>query len=131
MHIKEKETFGGKIGGWIVMISVIIPGMIVAGFMPDWNILPSYGWLTVSVVGAGAGCAIATKRLFLGSFCGGLVGAGAITGLTTYVDIRIYFIKSTSIYSLELLIGAIIGAVPGLLLYFLLIRRKSIKSQQQ
>ena len=62
MQVKVKESFGEKIGWWIILISIIIPGMIVTGFMPDMNILPSYGWTAVAIAGAAMGCVISTKK---------------------------------------------------------------------
>ena len=124
MEVNVKKSFGEKIGWWIILISIIIPGMIVTGFMPDMNILPSYGWTAVGMAGAALGCVISTKKILLGSVCGGLVGAGAILGLTTYVDIRVYLTGTSTFYSLELLIGGLIGAVPGILLYLFFVRNK-------
>ena len=38
-----------KAGGIILGVTVVIPAMIVTGFMPEWNVLPLWGWLLIAI----------------------------------------------------------------------------------
>ena len=44
MDETPREKWAGIFGG----VVSIIPAMIVAGFMPEWDVLPFAGWLAVA-----------------------------------------------------------------------------------
>lgn len=121
----SQEPLHETIGTYLAIVSVIVPAMLVSGFMPDWNVLPFAVWMLIASVGAAIGGAMSTRRLLLGGLAGALVGAGALLGIYYYVGIRAALTGSTTFVNVELAIGAAIGAIPGLLLYFLLAKRSA------
>ena len=102
---------------WIGIISTIIPGMIVSGFMPDWNVLPYNGWLTIAAIGSAIAGAIATPKFVRGAFSGMIAGVGMMFGLWLYVVIRTTLTGHHTFLRIELVLGGMLGAAPGLLLY--------------
>ena len=118
----DDESNNEKIGGFIAILSVIIPGMIVSDFMPEWNVLPFSVWLSIAGVGSAIGAAIATKRFFIGSVCGAIAGVGAIIGVYKYVDIRLFFTGSDVFLIFELVLAAAIGSAPGFILYLISVK---------
>ena len=113
-----KENTNEKIGSWLAVFSVLVPALIVSGFMPVFNILPFSAWLTIATIGSSIGGAIYTKRLYLGLISGGLSGAGALLGIKYYVFFRHFFIEGHTFSSLEILIGAALGAIPGIATFY-------------
>ncbi len=111
------ETPREQAGIWIGMIATIFPGLMVSGFMPDWNVLPFGGWLAIAGVGSAIAGAIATPRLVRGAIAGLLAGLGAMFGLWLYVMVRSALIPSNTFFNLELVIGGMLGAAPGLVLF--------------
>ena len=95
----------------------IIPAMIVSGFMPDWNVLPSVGWFGIATVGAGIAGAIATPLWLRGAIAGALIGAGVLLGIWRYVIIRAGITGHHTFLKIEIALGAILGAIPGILLF--------------
>ncbi len=49
------ESRRGKVGMYVFLFAAIVPGMIVAGFMPDWNVLPFYYWAAIAGCGGFVG----------------------------------------------------------------------------
>ena len=113
MTLSLREKFALFLG----TASTVVPGMIVAGFMPLWDVLPFTGWLTIATLGSGIAGAIATPRAARGAIAGGLAGGGALVGLIAYTAIRYAIIPVDTFLHLELAIGALLGALPGLALY--------------
>jgi hypothetical protein len=111
------ETSREKWAGYLGAVMTIIPAMIVSGFMPEWNVLPLGGWLAIATTGAGIAGAIATPRTLRGVAAGALVGAGALLGVVAYVEIRAGLTGHYTFLSLEIAIGALLGGLPGALLY--------------
>ncbi|EAQ80309.1 hypothetical protein [Blastopirellula marina] len=110
----DNETPNEMIGGWIAAITIILPSMIVSGFMPEWNALPYFVWLAIAGAGGAVGAAIYTLRWIHGGIGGAVMGVGAVVGVHAYVILRSMLIDSGNFFSLELLIGAGLGALPGL-----------------
>jgi hypothetical protein len=106
-----------KWAGYFGLFMTLIPGMIVSGFMPEWNVLPFAGWLGIAAGGAAIAGAIATPRWLRGAVAGTLIGAGMLLGIWLYVAIRAGLTGSHTFLKLELVIGALIGGAPGMLLF--------------
>jgi hypothetical protein len=114
MDETPRENWATYLGAF----TVIIPGLFASGFMPAWNVLPFAGWLAIATVGTALAGVVATPRWIRGAFAGAITGAGAMLGLWLYVVMRVWFLGGHNTFlKLELTIGAMIGAMPGLLLY--------------
>ncbi|MFT5354382.1 MAG: hypothetical protein ACI9KE_001587 [Polyangiales bacterium] len=111
------ETLAEKAGGWIAILSVVIPSLLASGFTPEWNVLPFAGWVLVSAAGAASGAAIATSRRARGAISGAIGGAGFVLGTWFYVMARQAITGNSTFLSVELLLGGALGAAPGILLY--------------
>lgn len=106
-----------NVASWIGIISTIIPGMMVSGFMPELNVLPVAGWVAIAMVGSAIAGAIATPLTVRGAISGMIAGLGAMMGLWMYVVVRHALIDNGTFFKLELVIGGMLGAIPGALLY--------------
>ncbi len=105
------------IGYWTGSLGIIVPGMIVSGFMPELNVLPFFVWWGIAILcGIIGGFLVGTPRI-AAAIAGGVIGAGALIGVAFYVDVRSLMIESDTYFSFELMIGALIGAAPGLALF--------------
>ncbi len=113
----ENETPREKFAGYFGLVVTLIPAMIVSGFFPDWNVLSNEVWLAIATVGAGVAGAIATPLWPRGAIAGALAGAGVMLGIWAYVAIRGALTDHYTFLKLELVIGAMLGAAPGMLLY--------------
>jgi hypothetical protein len=102
---------------YIGLAFTIIPAMIAANLMPDWNVLPFWGWLTIAGVGSAVAGIIATPYWLRGMVAGALAGAGVLLGVWLYVAFRVWLTGNNSFFKIELMIGAILGGGPGLILY--------------
>ena len=102
---------------WIGLFSTLIPGMIASGFMPEWNVLPFAGWVAIATIGAMIAGAIATPLMLRGAISGAIAGAGMMIGLWLYVVARSALTGNSTLFKLELVIGGMLGAAPGMLLY--------------
>lgn len=111
------ETPREKWAGYLGLFTTIVPAMIVAGFMPEWDVLPFAGWLAIATLGAGLAGAIATPLWARGAVSGALAGAGALVGIVVYVAVRGGLTDHHTYLSIELVIGALLGAAPGMILY--------------
>ncbi len=111
------ETPREKWAGYFGLFMTLIPAMIVAGFMPEWDVLPFVGWLAIATVGAGVAGAIATPLWGRGAVAGALAGAGVMVGIVVYVAVRGALTDHHTYLSIELVIGALLGAAPGMILY--------------
>lgn len=102
-----------KVGAYLFFFSTIIPGMIVSGFMPDWNVLPFEVWLSIAAVGGAAGGAVwaEDQRWPVGLLSGGIGGAGVVGVTFAYVVWRSAY--SQTFWSIELVLPALVGLVPA------------------
>ena len=101
------------------LFTSVIPAMIATGFMPAWNVLPLVGWLAIATVGCGIAGAIATPLWFRGLISGLIAGAGIFGGMWLYVTVRASLTGHHKIWKPELVVGAMIGGAPGMLLYYI------------
>ncbi len=115
-----EQTPREKWAMYLAMCAVGIPSLIVSGFLPESlkSVLPFAGWLAIAVIGTALAAAIMKPYCFRSILSGALVGAGALLGILFYVKLRIHFTGNATFFWLELMIGAVIGAVPGILLYY-------------
>jgi hypothetical protein len=114
----DDETPREKWGFYFGAAVTLVPAMIVAGFMPDWDVLPFAGWLAIAAVGGAIAGAIATTRPLIGVLSGALMGAGVLVGIWGYVNARAALTGNATFFKLELAIGALLGAAPGAILYW-------------
>jgi hypothetical protein len=110
---------------YFLLAASVIPAMIATGFMPAWNVLPLAGWLAIAIVGAGIAGAMATPLWGRGLISGLIAGAGIFAGIWLYVAARTSMINSITVSKPELVIGAMAGWAPGLILFFTWARRRS------
>ncbi|MGE0785732.1 MAG: hypothetical protein AB7S26_08590 [Sandaracinaceae bacterium] len=120
------ETPRQKWGSYIGLFSTLIPAMIVSNFMPAWNVLPFPAWLGIAALGGaiGGGIHAPTTKTPMGVISGALMGAGVLFGVYAYTDLRIALTGNATFFQLELVIGALLGAAPGALLYAKLVRER-------
>jgi len=111
------ETPREKWAGYLGLFFTIVPGLIVSGFMPEWDVLPFHVWLGIATAGAAVAGAIATPRTLRGAISGAVAGAGVMLGIFAYVALRAGITGNHTFLKLEILIGVLIGCVPGVLLY--------------
>jgi hypothetical protein len=114
---ETEETPREKFAFYVGMFAIVFPAMIASNFMPLWNVLPLYGWLGIATGGAGIAGAIATPNWLRGILAGALAGAGALMGMWLYVTLRAALTGNTTFLKIELVLGVLIGAAPGLWLY--------------
>ena len=101
---------------------MVVPGLIVAGFFSDFNVLPTWAWMFVATAGGIVAGLVAAKRKFVGAIAGGIAGLGVIVGIVGYLAIRNALLPTETFMRLEIAIGALIGAAPGLIAYCKLAR---------
>jgi hypothetical protein len=111
------ETPREKWAGYFGLVMVIMPAMIASDFMPAWNVLPFGCWLGIASAGAGLAAAIATPHWGRGAIAGAIAGAGGLLGVWLYVTVRAALTGNGNFLKLEVLVGLILGALPGLVLY--------------
>lgn len=116
--MKHKEN----VGIWIGVVFVCLPAAILAGFFPEFNILPTWAWTLIAVSGATVAGAYSSDKTWIGAIAGAAAGLGAILGLIGYVSIRESILPTTNFLRLEVAIGALIGAAPGLVAFHKLAR---------
>ena len=114
----SEETFGQQAGFWIACIGLAIPTMIMAGFMPDWNVLPAWAWITISSVSCGIGMSISAEPR-AAALVGGLIG-GACIPIAVYYYVEWRVALTPTFWSIEFVIPGLIGSLPGFGAYALM-----------
>jgi dolichol kinase len=113
---RTEETTRKKIGTYVFAFATIIPALIVSGFMPDWNVLPFWGWGLIAAIGGALGGFIwGEGREWQAALAGFVSGFSCILALEGYVHIRNHI--SHTYLSIELLIPFGLAMLPG---YFIL-----------
>ena len=112
------ETPREKWAEYLGIALTVLPAMISAGFMPEWNVLPLSGWISIAAAGGALAAAIATPQWARGAVAGALMGVGVVLGVHAYVAARIAVTDNATFLKLELVIGAMLGAAPGAMLYW-------------
>jgi hypothetical protein len=103
---------------YLLLAASVIPAMIATGFMPACNVLPIGGWAAIAVLGAGLAGALATPLWIRGLISGLIAGAGIFAGIWLYVAVRQGMFNNVKVSKLEIVVGAMIGWAPGLILYY-------------
>ena len=108
-----------KIALWIGCFSTIVPAIFVCQLIPVLTSVPFGVWLGVSASGGlVAGLVATNRRRGLASICGAMACGGALLGIVAYVAVRSLVWDSDRFLKLEFVLGALLGATPGLLGYF-------------
>jgi len=110
-----EETWSQKIGSLIAGVGIVFPSMILAGFMPDWNVLPLAGWIAISATAGAVGACIAWPPRIASFLRGAIAGIVIPFALIPYVAFRLAL--GNTFFNLELIIPGLIGALPGWLAY--------------
>lgn len=108
---------------WLGITFTFVPGLVVAGFFPDFDVLPKWGWMGIAALGSLVAGAIGARHRILGGLTGAVAGLGVIVGIVGYSAIRNSVLPTETMLRLEIAVGAMIGATPGLIAYFKLARR--------
>lgn len=103
----------------ILTLSTLFPALDLAGFRegPGWFSLPVC--LLIAAVGGSVAGAIfypGFRFWYVGMLCGGIIGVSCL--LATFL----YVLPRQEIYSFEVMFPIILGALPGFLLYYILMR---------
>ncbi len=109
-----------KVAIVVLTLSAVVPALLVSGFVPELSIAPLYASIAAGVGGVIAGFIVIDRNMqrpWAAPLCGALVGLGALWVTIFYASFR------DRIFSLELGVVAIVGAIPGLILFVLLTRR--------
>lgn len=112
MELSQREKAGMGIG----IGTAVITGLISSGFFPDFDVLPSFAWLLIAGLGGTVAGFVASPRALWGTIAGGLAGTGMMLGIWGYVAVR-SSIGPDSILRIEIALAALIGALPGLILF--------------
>ena len=102
---------------YLLLATSVIPAMIATGFMPAWDVLPRGGWLAIAIVGGGLAGALGTPLWTRGLVSGLIAGIGIFAGIWLYVAARRSGSNEVRVSRPELVVGAMIGWAPGLILF--------------
>ena len=113
------ETKLQSLGTYILIASSMLPGMIVGGIFADWNVLPTWLWFVVALIGSGIGGYLAAPpgKQFAGLGGGAIAGAGVVAAIWGYWLLRSQL--GEKFFKAEILIPFSIGLLPGLGYYLL------------
>lgn len=114
MQLSKREN----IGLWIGAVTTIVPALIVAGFFPEFHVLPNVAWIVIASLGAAIAGGVASNKPLLGVLTGGVAGLGLIGGVVGYVAFRSSLFPSENFLRIEIAIGALVGVAPGLWAYY-------------
>jgi hypothetical protein len=122
MNSNSDETKLQSLGTYILIASSMLPGMIVGGIFADWNVLPTWLWFVVAMVGSGVGGYLAAPqgKQFAGLGGGAIAGAGVVAAIWGYWLLRSQW--GNKFYKAEILVPFAIGILPGLAYYLLATR---------
>lgn len=106
-----------QVGLLLLLLSSVLPGLVITGFIPDFGVL-TYSlstWIIISIVGgaiAGSLFMNTMKYWYLGAITGILISPGML--IATYY----YTLARTHLFSIEIIIPMLLGALPGLCFLF-------------
>ncbi len=124
MELSQREKAGMGIG----IGTAVVTGLISSGFFPDFDVLPSFAWLLIAGLGGTVAGFVASPRALWGSAAGGLAGTGMVLSIWGYVAVRSSF-GPDSILRIEIAIAALLGALPGLVMFSQRARRLNTRSK--
>ena len=121
-----------QVGLLLLLLSSVFPGLVITGFIPDFGVL-TYGlstWIIISIVGGAIAGSLFMKKMtywYVGSITGVLISPGIL--IATYY----YTIARTHLFSIEIIIPMLLGALPGLCFLFIVnalyFKRKRAKNK--
>lgn len=94
----------------------VLAGLSSAGFVAGLTISVLEAALYGAAAGAAAG-ALTTKRRLRGAVVGVVACVGITLGIVGYVAARDRLLPSDTLWSFEFVVGALVGVVPGALLW--------------
>ena len=104
----------GKAALCIGIFSIIIPGMLLAGFALPEHTPPASTCVAIAIIGSSVAGVIAYPRQWLrSSIAGAITGGGSLLGLLLYVIIRNALIESDPLFTIEFAIAWRVGSLPG------------------
>lgn len=111
-----------RIGVFVAMGSIVFP---VMDYMNPNAILPGvplWGWFAITFVGGAVGGLLMGEDFRLAGFIGGMIsGPGALAASIGYTWLLIS-INRLEFFEVELIFAAMAGALPGVALYFGMLR---------
>lgn len=126
MSLSKNENIGLAIGS----LATVVPGMIMSGFMPEFNVLPTWGWMAIATVGSMFGGMVAAEHRIPGAITGGVVGLGALLGVVFYSTFRMWVFPTDTVLRLELALAALIGSAPGMIAFVKLAKMSNREAAQ-
>lgn len=107
----DPELLRERVAPVVLGLGVGIPALIVAGFMPAWNVLPLVGWAAIAAIAGAVGGALMAERGRGVAAAMGLLGAPAsIAAIVAYTQARAAL--SSTYLSIEFLIPVGIVVAP-------------------
>ncbi|MGH2495963.1 MAG: hypothetical protein ACRDIV_14820 [Ktedonobacteraceae bacterium] len=106
-----------QVGLLLLLLSSVFPGLVITGFIPDFGVL-TYGlstWIIISIVGGAIAGSLFMNKMaywYVGSITGVLISPGML--IATYY----YTVFRTHLFSIEIIIPMVLGALPGLCFLF-------------
>jgi len=104
--------------GYVAMAFTLIPAMIVSGFFPEWDVLPFSTWVIIASIGTGLVLSLIVPKWYKGMIVGIIAALGVLYGLHYYVILRTELTGSYMVMRIEIILAALIGGFPALLLFF-------------
>ncbi|HEU0000963.1 MAG TPA: hypothetical protein VFQ36_08700 [Ktedonobacteraceae bacterium] len=123
MHNRRRNVRASKmnarqqVGLLLLLLSSVLPGLVITGFIPDFGVL-TYSlsaWIIISIVGGAIAGSLFMNKMkywYPGSITGILISPGML--IATYY----YTLARTHLFSVEIIIPMLLGALPGLCFLF-------------
>jgi len=106
----------GNIASVMLGLLVLLPGMVVSGFMPELDVLPFWGWCLVTAFGGLLAGAIGIEQRPLLGAVSGFVGClGTVPAILFYVDWRSSL--SDTFMTIEFVVPMLVAMVPGFVVF--------------
>lgn len=117
-HSKSEITTQGKVALTIGTLSIMGPAFFLSGFAQPEQTPPTSTLVAIAIIGSATAGVVAFPRQWLrSSIAGAVTGGGSLLGLLLYIIIRTALIESDTFYNFEFALAALIGALPGGILF--------------
>lgn len=106
------------VGLLLLLCTSVFPGLVITGFIPDFGVF-TFGlgtWIIISIIGGAIAGSLFMNKMkfwFVGAITGVLIGPGML--IATYY----YTMARTHLFSIEIIIPMLLGALPGLCFMFI------------
>lgn len=108
MSVGQEDSRAGPI---VLGLGVMVPGLIVSGFMDGLNVLPLAAWAAIAAVSGAVGIALQTRRRYgLSAALGAVGGAGSLWVVPQYVAWREGF--GSTFFTAEFLLPMAVVGLP-------------------